>query len=481
LHLAWYEFVEFTKMKVLSAFLLFSSACLAQTAGLGSGCPSGVLSSLGCSTTLPSGLTIGPVASPFQVANANGYSGLIAEVGNTTVPPLNCTPTPCISLPVNSIGELGPNAASLTSWFKQWPQYAPTTASLVLAGPVTITVIFTNSSAVITGANSFPIGAALSFINSGGGYPTSFSPCASPQVCYVIATGLSSTQFEVSATYGGSAIVANSAGTGTTTVTGDITPMSFASVIPFATGVNLTSLGATPTAGFSLLNPTASISGATAQYAPAENICGTAYNSSSTLSETDCFQFLNEPATNAGATTSSLFFRASINGGAYSTVGSVNNAGTWVLPALTVSGSGTLFQGISNSTGTYYACLGPAGTGTLTYDTATCGSSLLALKENIEDLDEASAVAEIMRMRPVTFDWKRGTRSIDAVSGMHDVGMIADWTAAIDPLLGSYDKDGQLENWKDREVLTLAIKTIQEQQKKLEALEARIAALETRQ
>src|ERR1700691_2504252 len=72
LHLAWYEFVEFTKMKILIAFLVFSTACLAQSAGLGSGCASGFLSSLGCSTTLPSGLTIGPVAGPFHVANPNG-------------------------------------------------------------------------------------------------------------------------------------------------------------------------------------------------------------------------------------------------------------------------------------------------------------------------------------------------------------------------------------------------------------------------
>lgn len=103
-------------MKVLIAFLLFSAACLAQAPALGSGCPSGVLSSLGCSTTLPSGLTIGAVAGPLQVGNASGYAGLTYEVGNTTVP---------ANLPLNSTGDLGPNSANFPSYFLQRSATAP--------------------------------------------------------------------------------------------------------------------------------------------------------------------------------------------------------------------------------------------------------------------------------------------------------------------------------------------------------------------
>jgi len=117
------------EMKVLIACLLFSAACLAQTAGIGSGCPSGVLSSLGCSTTLPSGLTIGAVAGPFQVANAGGYAGLTYEVGNTSVP---------ASLPLNSTGDLGPNSASFFSYFLQRSATAPSAAGPMLVAAVGI-------------------------------------------------------------------------------------------------------------------------------------------------------------------------------------------------------------------------------------------------------------------------------------------------------------------------------------------------------
>lgn len=76
-------------------------------------------------------------------------------------------------------------------------------------------VTFSNGSAVITGTNSFVAGSAVQFITTSA-LPTNF---AISTTYYVIATGLSGSQFEVSATLGGSAITAGSAGTGTQTVT----------------------------------------------------------------------------------------------------------------------------------------------------------------------------------------------------------------------------------------------------------------------
>jgi hypothetical protein len=201
LHIAWYHFVEFTKlcsggrigktrrrdsnMKVLIAFLLFSAACLAQTAGLGSGCPSGVLSSLGCSTTLPSGLTIGAVAGPLLVGNAGGYAGLTYEVGNTAVP---------VSLPLNSTGDLGPNAASFSSYFLQRSATAPAAPGPMLVAAVGIvstggtystggtgctngtqSVTYSgggasiNASGTITVSGGVPVG-VISLTNAGAGY-----------------------------------------------------------------------------------------------------------------------------------------------------------------------------------------------------------------------------------------------------------------------------------------------------------------------
>lgn len=77
------------------------------------------------------------------------------------------------------------------------------------------TVTFTNGSAVISATNTFVAGDVVSFSTTGT-LPTNF---ATVTAYYVISTGLSGSQFEVSATAGGSAISAGSAGTGTQTCT----------------------------------------------------------------------------------------------------------------------------------------------------------------------------------------------------------------------------------------------------------------------
>jgi hypothetical protein len=79
--------------------------------------------------------------------------------------------------------------------------------------PSALTVTFSNGSAVITATNTLIVGAAVQFQ---GTLPTGFLTATT---YYVISTGLSTSQFEVSATYGGSAITASSAGTSPWTMT----------------------------------------------------------------------------------------------------------------------------------------------------------------------------------------------------------------------------------------------------------------------
>jgi hypothetical protein len=79
------------------------------------------------------------------------------------------------------------------------------------------TVTFSNGSAVITGTNTFAAGDAVQFTTSGT-LPTNFaipSNGTNNGRYFVIATGLSTSAFEVSATPGGTAISAGSAGSGT--------------------------------------------------------------------------------------------------------------------------------------------------------------------------------------------------------------------------------------------------------------------------
>lgn len=73
---------------------------------------------------------------------------------------------------------------------------------------------FTNSSAVISATNGYVAGDMVVLSVSGGTLPTNF---ATNTVYFVLPTGLNNAQFELSATIGGAAIVAGSAGSGTPT------------------------------------------------------------------------------------------------------------------------------------------------------------------------------------------------------------------------------------------------------------------------
>jgi hypothetical protein len=62
----------------------------------------------------------------------------------------------------------------------------------------------------------------------------------------------------------------------------------------------------------------------------------------------------------------------------------------------------------------------------------------------------------VRRLRPITFDWKEG--------GKHDLGLIAEDVAAIEPLLVTYDSKGQVQGVKYDRVGVLLVNAVQEQQ-----------------
>src|SRR5580658_1935559 len=140
------------------AFFPFAVVAFGQSAGFGGGNACVMqFSSLGienCTTTLLSGLTIGPVVGPFQVANSGGYAGLVAEGGNTTVP---------ASLPLNSTGWLGPDAASFTSYFFQPNSTAPSATGPMLVGAVGSNVVPVSYGTVSGTGTVFPTTASPTF------------------------------------------------------------------------------------------------------------------------------------------------------------------------------------------------------------------------------------------------------------------------------------------------------------------------------
>ena len=98
---------------------------------------------------------------------------------------------------------------------------------------------------------------------------------------------------------------------------------------------------------------------------------------------------------------------------------------------------------------------------------STCSSSL-RYKTNISRFDFGLNL--VNQLKPITFDWKDG--------GMHDLGLGAEDVAAIEPLLVTYNKDGQVEGVKYDRIGVVLVNAVKEQQSQIEAQDAKIKSLE---
>ena len=97
---------------------------------------------------------------------------------------------------------------------------------------------------------------------------------------------------------------------------------------------------------------------------------------------------------------------------------------------------------------------------------STCSSSL-RYKTNINRF--GLGLNLINQLKPITFDWKEG--------GMHDLGLGAEDVAAIEPLLVTYNKTGQVEGVKYDRIGVVLVNAIKEQQAQIEAQQKQIEAL----
>jgi hypothetical protein len=84
---------------------------------------------------------------------------------------------------------------------------------------------------------------------------------------------------------------------------------------------------------------------------------------------------------------------------------------------------------------------------------STCSSSL-RYKTNINRF--GLGLNLINQLKPITFDWKDG--------GMHDLGLGAEDVAAIEPLLVTYNKTGQVEGVKYDRIGVVLVNAVNEQQ-----------------
>ena len=100
--------------------------------------------------------------------------------------------------------------------------------------------------------------------------------------------------------------------------------------------------------------------------------------------------------------------------------------------------------------------------------TFTICSSLAQYKDNKQNL--SLGLETIMQLRPVEFDWNINDKS-------HDLGLIAEEVAAVNPLLAQYESDGSLSGVKYHHMVALLVKGIQQQQGQITSLSSQLAAL----
>lgn len=140
--------------------------------------------------------------------------------------------------------------------------------------------------------------------------------------------------------------------------------------------------------------------------------------------------------------------------------------------------SGTIRIGDSGQSAAYISGIfgvSSLGTGVLVSSDGRLGVSLSSrrYKEDIQDMREASS--NVMRLRPVTFRYKRPAE--DGGKPLQ-YGLIAEEVAEVYPDLVVRGKDGQLETVQYQKLDVLLLNEMQKQQKTIEEQARRIAALE---
>jgi hypothetical protein len=97
---------------------------------------------------------------------------------------------------------------------------------------------------------------------------------------------------------------------------------------------------------------------------------------------------------------------------------------------------------------------------------AQCSSSI-RYKNNVSDFSQGRSLID--RLRPVSFNW--------ISDGKLDLGLIAEEVAAVEPLLATYNEDGEVEGVKYDRIGVLLINVVKEQQQQLEEQQRQIGEL----
>jgi hypothetical protein len=122
---------------------------------------------------------------------------------------------------------------------------------------------------------------------------------------------------------------------------------------------------------------------------------------------------------------------------------------------LSVAGDVAL-PGIGNGAGTAYVCTTLA-TGVISTSTSACNPSSLRFKDNVADLSASRGLADVMKLRPVTFTYKPEMK----ITG-NQVGFIAEEIVNIVPEAVGFDSAGLPYNVDYSKLTPVLAKAIQE-------------------
>ncbi len=165
---------------------------------------------------------------------------------------------------------------------------------------------------------------------------------------------------------------------------------------------------------------------------------------------------------NTDVTSGNLSFATAIGAGStVSTSNTINIGRANGGDALQVAGPsflfGAVYLGGVSGPGTLDLCL--ANDGKISF----CSSSL-RYKSNVQTFNGGLDI--VRRLRPITFDWNQG--------GVRDVGFAAEEVEQVEPLLTTYNTDGQIEGVKYKQISTVLVNAINEQQVQVSELQRAI-------
>lgn len=106
-------------------------------------------------------------------------------------------------------------------------------------------------------------------------------------------------------------------------------------------------------------------------------------------------------------------------------------------------------------------------------------SSSKRYKNHVRELTEDEGEL-VYKLKPVWFKYKDGFLPEDSeIKGQALTGFYAEDILQTMPNVVYYNKEGSVENWRERELIPYLVKTIQNQKKKIDDLEKRLEKLES--